>query len=451
MDRRTFIRNGLAAAAPLLAACSGRSAGGAPAATDERIVIVGAGIAGLAAAQELRFRGFDDVVILEARDRIGGRIWTVSIGDGIPVELGATWIHGITSNPVYDIAESNNISTATTDYDNAVIYDPEGEQTPPVDEELWRGYMRLARELPDASLQDVYDEFAVVHGLDEDERLLLRHTLNSMFEHEYGADISDLSIMTYDGGNALRGGDVVFPGGYSQIVDAVASGADVRLEHAVAGIDHSGDGVVVNVDSGSSFEADRVVVTVPLGVLKSGRISFVPPLPAQKQDSIDALGMGILNRTCLLFDDVFWNRNVEWIGRLSEETGHWSETLNLYPYQRQPVLAMFNAGAFGAAVEQYSDEELTRRAVEALRSVFGAVPEPADSVSTRWGSDPWTGGSYSYVPVGVTFDSYRELARPVGDRLFFAGEATHGRFPSTVHGALMSGWRAAREINGLAR
>ncbi|MYB28170.1 MAG: hypothetical protein F4X38_03435 [Acidimicrobiaceae bacterium] len=161
--------------------------------------------------------------------------------------------------------------------------------------------------------------------------------------------------------------------------------------------------------------------------------------------------MGILNRTVLLFDEPFWDRDTEWIGYAGEEPGQWSETLNLYPYLGRPVLAMFNPGSFGAEIEQYTDEELTSRAVETLRAMFGDVPKPVDVLSTRWGSDPWTRGSYSYLPVGVEFETYREMSRPVGERLFFAGEATHSRFPSTVHGALLSGRRAARQIYGLLR
>jgi len=451
----------MAAAAPLLAACSRGDADGGErgdeppadpqAATSERIVIVGAGAAALAAADELQIRGFGNVVLLEARDRVGGRIWTSSIGDGIPVELGATWIHGVRGNPISDIVEANGIATAETDYDNAVLYDHDGRPAEPIDPALWGQYMALAYETPDASLADVFERFAATRGLSDDERRLWLHSLASMFSHEFGADISDLSILSYDGPSTFRGGDVVFPQGYSQIVDVLAAGRDIRLDHPVAGIDHSGPTVVVTTESGDRFEADRVVVTVPLGVLKASAISFVPALPPAMRDAIAALDMGILNRTVLLFDEPFWDRDTEWIGYAGERPGQWSETLNLYPYLARPVLAMFNPGSFGAETEQYSDAELTSRAVEALKAVFGDVPEPVDAVSTRWGSDPWSWGSYSYLPVGVEFDIYRDMARPVGDRLFFAGEATHSRFPSTVHGALLSGRRAARQITGLLR
>ena len=465
VDRRRFIKiglgaAGLAAAAPLLAACSDDSDeaptadapdGEPPAAADERIVIVGAGAAALAAADELEVRGFHNVVVLEARDRVGGRIWTSSIGDGIPVELGATWIHGVRGNPISDIVESNRIATAETDYDNAVLYDHDGRPAEPVDPALWGEYMALAYEMPEASLADVFERFAATHDLSGDDRRLWLHSLASMFSHEFGADISDLSILSYDGPSTFRGGDVVFPQGYSQIVDVLAAGRDIRLEHPVAGIDHAGPTVVVTTESGDSFEADRVVVTVPLGVLQARAISFTPALPPAMRDAIAALDMGILNRTVLLFDEPFWDRDTEWIGYAGQQPGQWSETLNLYPYLGQPVLAMFNPGSFGAETEQYSDAELASRAVEALEAMFSDVPEPVDAVSTRWGSDPWTRGSYSYLPVGVEFDIYRDMARPVGDRLFFAGEATHSRFPSTVHGALLSGRRAARQIFGLLR
>ncbi len=465
LGRRRFMKGGLgaaglAAAGPLLSACGDDSddapaadapAGDPPVAGDERIVIVGAGAAALAAAGELQIRGFSNVVLLEARDRVGGRIWTSSIGDGIPVELGATWIHGVRGNPVSDIVESHGIATAETDYDNAVLYNHDGGPAEPIDPALWGEYMALAYEMPDASLREVFERFAAARGLGDEDRRLWLHALASMFSHEFGADISDLSIMSYHGPSTLRGGDVVFPEGYSQIVDVLAAGRDIRLDHPVAQVDHSGSTVVVTTESGDTFEADRVVVTVPLGVLKAGTISFTPALPPVMRDAIAALDMGILNRTCLLFDEPFWDRDTEWIGYAGERPGQWSETLNLYPYLQQPVLAMFNPGSFGAEIEQYSDSELAARAVEALKAIFGDVPEPRDVVSTRWSSDVWTRGSYSYLPVGVDFETYREMSRPVGEHLFFAGEATHGRFPSTVHGALLSGRRAARQIYGLLR
>ena len=458
-SRRGFIKGGLGAAglvaaAPVLGACGGRYDQDAPggqgshSGSGERVVIVGAGAAGLAAAAELQARGVDDVVIVEAQSRVGGRIWTATIGGDVPVEMGATWIHGIDGNPVHEIAQTSGIAMSVTDYDNEVRYDTSGRELAPVDRRLRRDFMDLAYDQPTETLLEVFERFAAANGFDTAQRRDWRQFLNSMFEHEFGADIADLSILSYDGGSDLRGGDVVFPQGYGQIIDAMSPGFDIRLNQPVEMIDHSGDVVTVTTGSGEALEADRVVVTVPLGVLQDGLISFAPELPARVQQSIDSLAMGVLNRTCLLFDEPFWKRDVEWIGIVGDRPGEWAETLNLYPYLQQPVLAMFNAGSYGTEVEQHSDQQLAEMAVDALERVFGAVPAPVDSVSTRWMADPWTRGSYSYVPAGASFDSYLELSRPVSDRLFLAGEATHNRYPSTVHGAILSGRRAARQIIG---
>ena len=188
------------------------------------------------------------------------------------------------------------------------------------------------------------------------------------------------------------------------------------------------------------------IVTVPLGVLKSGSPAFQPALPRRKRRAIDQLGMGVLNKTCLLFDDVFWQKDVEVVGYVGAETGQWAETLNLYPYTGQPILMMFNAGLYGARIEAMPDAEVVSQASAALADMYGSVPEPEDVLITRWRSDPWSYGSYSYVPVGASFRRHSDLARPVDGKVFFAGEATHRDYPATVHGAFLSGVRAAREV-----
>ena len=175
-------------------------------------------------------------------------------------------------------------------------------------------------------------------------------------------------------------------------------------------------------------------------------MSFSPPLPPAKRQAIADLKMGVLNKTCLLFEDVFWEPGVEAIGYVGADKGQWAETLSLHPYTGQPVLMMFNAAAYGTEIERLADREIVAEAVAALADMYGAVPQPTDALVTRWGSDPWTHGSYSYVPVGSSFERYAALGKPIGDRVFFAGEATDPDHPATVHGAFLSGVRAAREI-----
>ena len=200
------------------------------------------------------------------------------------------------------------------------------------------------------------------------------------------------------------------------------------------------------LDAGTTFEAVETIVTVPLGVLKAGSLVFRPDLPRRQRRAIDELGMGVLNKTSLLFEDVFWDKDVELIGYVGAQTGQWAETLNLYPYTGQPILLMFNAGSYGARIEAMPDAEVVDQALAALEVMYGRIPGPKDALVTRWQSDPWSYGSYSYVPAGVSFRRHLDLARPVDDKVFFAGEATHQDYPATVHGAFLSGVRAARQV-----
>ena len=408
-----------------------------------RVVIVGAGIAGLAAATALRDMGLHDIVVLEARDRIGGRIWTTQIGDGVPVDLGASWIHGVEGNPITRIAAENKIDLSPTDYGNASVRFPGSEQAHPTRDGLVRGFWALARKHPNDSLRAVYERYAA--SLVEKDKHFLAYRLNTDVEHEFGADIADLSFRSVRGGEEFSGHDAVFAGGYRQIVDQLAEGLDIRLEHPVTHIDYTGRGVVVRTGVGT-LPADAVVVTVPVGVLKAGSLVFRPALPRRTRRAIDELGMGVLNKTCLLFDDAFWDRDVEMIGYVGARTGRWAETLNLYPYTARPVLMMFNAGSYGARIEAMADAEIVDHALTALEAMYGRVPRPRDALITRWRSDQWSFGSYSYVPARASFRRHQDLARPIDNKLFFAGEATHQDYPATVHGAFLSGVRAAREI-----
>ena len=412
---------------------------------NQSVVIVGAGVAGLAAAGELRANGFDDVVVLEARDRIGGRVWTDTIGDGFPIDLGASWIQGIDGNPIAAIATENNIETRRTDWDNGVFhYHGVGEPARSARRAM-RDFWRLAEANPEWSFQSVREELLTTMTSEAD-RHYLDYMLTTEVENEYAAELGELSYRSVDGGSGFRGGDVVFPGGYGQIVDVLASGVALRRGRAVTEIDHSGSAIVVTTAGGEAFEADRVIVTVPLGVLKEDFIAFRPSLPVRKRDAIAKLEMGVLNKAYLLFDDVFWDREVERLQYVSADGGPWAETISLYPYMGQPILAMLNSATFGTRLEQLPDGEVVARAVAALSNMYGDVPAPRDARITRWRSDPWAHGSYSYVPAGSSFAEHAALGEPVGDKLFFAGEATSEEYPATVHGAYLSGVRAARQI-----
>ena len=382
------------------------------------VIIIGAGIAGLATAEELTKQGVDNVLILEARDRIGGRIWTDTIGDNIPVDLGASWIHGVNGNPIAQIVAENNITTVATDYENEVEHTP-GVLSNPVRGNLWEEFEDFAYDQDGRSIQNNLEAFVEEEDLNKGEVDYLEYLINTTIEHELGADVSNLSIKNYDGGKELSGGDVLFPGGYDQIINILAQNKNITLEQPVTSIDYSGELISIETNSGDTFITKQVVVTVPLGVLKKGYITFDPQLPVQKRTVIDRLGMGVLNKTYLLFDEVFWEKDIEIIGYVGKEKGHWAETLNLYPYTQEPILLMFNAGDYGTEIEQNSDQKTVNEAMNMLREIYGAnTPNPIDSVITRWNKDQWSGGSYSYVPTGASFDDYETLGESINDKFF---------------------------------
>ena len=452
LSRRALVGRGLAAfgggaVGSVLPGCGILAPSGVDSGIRERVVVIGAGIAGLAAAAELQSKGFEDIVVLEARDRVGGRIWTDRIGDGNPVDLGASWIHGVKGNPIAAFARANAIETSVTDYDNRVVHF-HGREPPQGANAAFRALRQLARKRPRASLASVYEEYVGAGGLDAHERQYLDYQLNTVVEHEFGTDIANLSLTSITGGQASPGHDVVFPAGYAQVVDALTADLYIRCGEAVTAVDHSGSSVVLATDSGATYEAARVIVTIPLGVLKHGDPSFRPALPMRKQQAIKGLGMGVLNKTCLLFDDVFWEEDTELIGYVGPRTGQWAETLSMYSYSGMPILMMFNAGAYAAEIEGLSDDETAALALAALADMYGKakVPQPKDVRVTRWQSDLRARGAYSYVPAGESFAQHAEIGRPVGERLFFAGEATSEDHPATVHGAYMTGVRAARQV-----
>ena len=456
LNRRNFVSRGFGASGvgalgAMLPGCGILRPTPAPAMRRQdrgRVAIVGAGVAGLAAATALRDMGLRDVVVLEARDRIGGRIWTDSIGGGVPVDLGASWIHGVDGNPIAAIAAEYGMDLSPTDYGNASVHFAGGDDTHRTRNRLVRGFWASARSAPNAPLRTIYEQYA--RSLAEKDKHVLAYVLNTVVEHEFGADIADLSFQSVSRGGTFPGHDAVFATGYGQVVDCLAQGLDIRLEHPVTQIDYAGPGVVLRTGPGTIFDAAGAIVTVPLGVLKSGSPVFQPVLPRRNRRAIDQLGMGVLNKTCLLFDDVFWDgfrdKHVELIGYVGAETGQWAETLNLYPYTGQPILMMFNAGSYGERIEAMPDADVVSQAVAALADMYGSVPRPKDSLVTRWRSDPRSYGSYSYVPVGSSFARHLDLASPVDGKVFFAGEATHRDYPATVHGAYLSGVRAAREV-----
>ena len=452
--RRRDVLAGALTLAGALAACA-EDTGNPPSAVGERdvdVAVIGAGIAGLAAAAAVTAAG-RSCVVLEARDRVGGRIWTSNAWADLPVDLGASWIHGTEGNPIYDEVNRLGIETAVFDvgsFDGAgssIYYSGNGTELDGdgiearsaqvigylegvADGSAGRRSLRAAIDDLPARLRQVSGEPAVAAAL-------------TVYAGDYGATVEDLALSAVDEDDSFPGAQRVFPGGYGQLTQRLAEGLPVRLRTPVRRISlRDGERVVVDTADGQ-WRASKVIVTVPLGVLKSGAVRFDPPLPESHRRAIDAIGFGRFEKLLLRFDTAFWDDvdQIQVAGRPGEPFAGW---YNLNRIAGKPVLMAINGGAAAAAIDGMTLDRQTALAAEVLDGVYpGRFRPPVAAQKSGWWADEFSRGSYSFTAVGSGPADREELAKPVDGRLWLAGEAAHPDLHSTVHGAWLSGRSAA--------
>ena len=417
------------------------------------MIVIGAGLAGLTAARGLAGHGWK-ITVVEARDRIGGRIWTSKEWPGLPMDLGASWIHGTKGNPLTKLADAIGAKRLATSYDASMAVDANGKAV-----DLDGAYamaetvMSAARKTAERRSTDQSLDAALVASTawqkaGEDDRRLIRHVLNGRIEAEYGGALSEVSAWHFDESKDFGGGDVLFPGGFAEIVAHLANGLAIRTSAPVAAITPESTGVVITLRGGEILRADHALVTVPLGVLKKGDIVFGRPLASSRQRAIETLGMGLLNKCWLRFDRVAWPGDVDWIEWLGPKPGYWSQWISLARVAGAPVLLAFHAADAARSLEPLSDVEMATEAHRALQSMFGAdFPAPIGIQVTRWSLDPFAHGAYSFNAVGTTPATRKALAgSDWNGRIVFAGEACAALHFGTAHGAVLSGEIAARTI-----
>ncbi len=280
------------------------------------------------------------------------------------------------------------------------------------------------------------------------EQQLIEWWLDAEVVGDLALDLKQLSLQEWQEGKDFAGADYLFPNGYDQIIAKLAADLDIRLEEKVVEIKYGNQEVVVTTEK-NSFSAAAAIITLPLGVLKSNTVQFVPPLPPAKQQAIKRLAVGLLNKVVLLFPQQFWDRQ-EIIGSISQNPTNFSYFLNYAHYQDAPVLIGITGGSYAHRIEGLSEPELVAQIMGDLRKIYGqAIPNPQAILKTKWATDTFAYGAYAAsLPVGVTSKERDILAQPVDNLLFFAGEATSCNYPGTVHGAFLSGVQAALKAGG---
>jgi monoamine oxidase len=401
------------------------------------LAIVGAGIAGLAAAWQAIGHGLN-VVVLEATDHIGGRIQTITRDDGSVWDAGAHWLLQPAINPLVREAERLGVPfrrqwRAHDRYwlDGRWLTDAEAD-------EIWHLVDEaedLSRDLPATGQDAPFGEL-----LDAETSVL--PVVETVMTNQYGDDPELISAIDRSRYGVFEG-DWPVTGGFGQFLAELFGDIDVRLDSPVSAIDWGAD--VIRLDlSGEFIEARRVLITASIGVLQAGQLHFSPALLDATRDAIANMAMASQNKVAFRIDP----------GMLSAEPDSLAYTrredcqvvFHLLP-GGQPLVVGYVSGDLSRSLEADSRDALVEAVLGQFEAIFGAdvAGTRTDAQATTWGRHPYVLGAWAY-PIPGAVDARVELGTPVDGRLFFAGEATSRTAAGTVHGAYQSGIDAADRI-----
>lgn len=435
------------------------------------VIIVGAGFSGISAAKTLSDAGITSIVILEATNRIGGRICKVPFA-GINVEKGANWVEGVNGdhvNPIWTISNQLGLRKFFSDYSNlsSNTYREAGglygaaEVQSVIDtaDEVYDAGEKYSKTLPKSGGGDISilaSQRLQNHAPSSPVEMAVDY-YNYDYEFAEPPRVTSLQNTVPLPTFANFGEDVYFVAdqrGYETVVHFVANQflrttkdgtiVDPRLllNKVVRVIEHSPGGVTVKTEDGSTYKADYVIVSVSLGVLQSKLLQFVPKLPEWKILAIYEFDMAIYTKIFLKFPYSFWptGNGTQFFLYASERRGYYSVWQHFErEYTGAHVLLVTVTDDESRRIEQQPDSETKTEAMEVLRSMFGKnIPEATDIFVPRWWSNRFYKGTFSNWPIGVNRYEYDQIRAPVG-RIYFTGEHTSEHYNGYVHGAYLAG------------
>ncbi|KAL8572691.1 hypothetical protein ACOMHN_049820 [Nucella lapillus] len=461
---------------------------------EPKIVIIGAGIAGIAAGKRLVEEGFTDFKIFEASDRIGGRIWSVVTDEeGNKAEMGANWIHGVENNPIYQIADENNLLQLRHKDKSLRSKDVFISENGKVVSDRLVKEVDLIYGLLITQCESFYTENVPTPGEDDsvgnflqrnfDEKVC-RFTNSERRVRELifgqrklleccisGCDmLEEVGLQDFGSYESLPGIHYTIPPGFDAILDILCKdipkdnivfNSQVRCVNWDQGA-HARYPVCVEMENGEKHYANHVIVTVSLGVLKAAcDRMFSPTLPPEKLQAITGLGYGIVDKVFLEFDQpivdpAVFRLNIMW----DDDAPHdldlrhsWYRKIYSFEVVHERILVGWLSGKEALFMESLTEEQIGEDCIKALKNILKKdIPAPIRVLRTKWGTNPLTRGSYSFIKVGSCQQDVLELSKPVKSEghskptILFGGEATHASFYSTTHGALLTGYREANRL-----
>ena len=422
------------------------------------VAVIGAGASGIAASEKLLAAGFK-VVLIEARDRMGGRACTRLVGS-VPFDAGASWLSDSRVNYLRTTAESSGVKLYPTNFNRALVQ-YKGVNVPvkptefmtAVERRLTLPYIKLhireffgsRKTLP--SMASMLDPFLEKHGAQAayGRELMTVNEATNLDRTSIASLLREHKLTGDDGYDPLPTDDVLIDGGMQAFVTSLAKKVKPSLGEAVEAVIRTESGISVQTTR-RRIDADSVIVTVPLGLLKAGTIQFDPGLPVEHRAAIDRLGFGIEKKTCLVYPDTNWAKEHHLVGLHDSPYFNFMVNVTAIAGQDFPMIMALSAGDKQIAADSLSIDELATALHANVRATLGSdVPDPIDLSTTDWGNDPYAIGAYSHSSLDTLGNEAEILQRPIAGRILLAGEALSDR-NGYVDGAWNDGQRAASVI-----